>query len=177
MPFRRAGPGALVTIAIVVGVVGAAAAVVEAGRQPVAAGPVPPAMPTAVQVLERWDRQRAAAYSSGDLTRLRALYHPGSRTGRADEMVLAAWSRRGLRVHDLRMQLLAYDVGEQSAHRIELTVTDRMHRAVALGPRPCARCPPVRARLPAGQAKRRTITFLRCGGGWVIDEVRAAAPP
>ena len=178
MTLRRAGPATAVAVALVA-VLGAVALGDTDSRTGAAragaAVPGTPPMPMELEVLVRWDRQRAAAYSRGDLPGLLALYHAGSRTGRADELLLAAWTRRGLRVHGLRMQLLAYDVGERSAHRFELTVTDRMHHAVALGPRPCGPCPPVRVELPAGQPETRTITFLRRGAGWVVDEVRPLA--
>jgi hypothetical protein len=109
------------------------------------------AVPVEVAVLTAWDRRRAAAYARADPAALRRLYRAGSRTGAADLAMLAAWTRRGLRVRALRTQLPAYVVGARRSGRFQVIVTERLLRAVAIRPRRCARCPRLRVRLPGGR--------------------------
>ena len=64
----------------------------------------------AVEVLRAWDVRRSGAWASGDPASLRSLYTDGSRSGRHDRALLAAYAGRGLRVTGLRTQVLAVAV-------------------------------------------------------------------
>lgn len=123
---------------------------------------VPP-VPAELRVLTGWDRLRAAAYASGDVAALRALYVPGSATGRRDVQVLRAYADRGLVVRGMRMQVLACDVISTGPRRIRVVVTDRLQGAVVGG-----------IRLPVDRASRRVVTFVRRDDLWVVAEVSAA---
>jgi hypothetical protein len=138
-------------------------------RAVAAVGPAQP--PEGLRVLSRWDEQRAAAYASGDAVALRALYAPGSGTGRRDAAVLRAYADRGLVVRGLRMQVLSCDVTFSGPRRIRLVVTDRLQGAFAV--RGAAR-DPTAIRLPADQPSRRVVTFVRRAGRWLVVEVRTA---
>ena len=87
----------------------------------------------AADALAAWDERRAAAYAAGDPAALRALYAPGSETGRADRAALRAYAARGLRVDGLRTQLLAVRVVRRSPDGWHLVVTDRLAGGVARG--------------------------------------------
>src|SRR3546814_357007 len=50
------------------------------------------------RVLAGWDERRAAAWASGSVTDLRALYVEGSAAGRVDVRMLKAWLRKRVRV-------------------------------------------------------------------------------
>ena len=89
---------------------------------------------SALSRLRAWDARRAAAWASADRAALRALYVPGSVAGRRDVAMLDAWTARGLRVRGLRMQVLAARVRVHRDARVVLRVTDRVARAVAVGP-------------------------------------------
>lgn len=123
--------------------------------------------PRAVQVLRRWDRARAIAYARGDTTALKRLYVPGSSAGRSDVAILRSYSRRGLRVEGLRMQLLAVEVTSRSARQLRLRVTDRVHGAVAVGAGS-------RFRLPRDDASTRSVHLRRTPAGdrWRVEAVR-----
>ena len=132
----------------------------------------PAQVPEELRVLSGWDRQRAAAYASGDVAALRALYVPGSGTGRQDAAVLRAYADRGLVVRGLRMQVLACDISYSGPGRIRLVVTDRVQGAVVV--RGAAR-DPTAIRLPSDRPSRRVVTFVRRAGRWLVAEVRPAA--
>ena len=48
-----------------------------------------------MRVLRSWDLRRSRAYARGDGAALADLYVPGSRTGAADRVVLAATATAG----------------------------------------------------------------------------------
>lgn len=125
-----------------------------------------PRVPAGLAVLSDWDRLRAQAYSSGDVAALRALYAPGSATGRRDVALLRAYADRGLVVRGMRMQVLACEVRFAGQRRIRVVVTDRLQGARVAG-----------IRLPVDRASRRVVTLVRRAGRWVVAEVSAAAPP
>jgi hypothetical protein len=129
-------------------------------------------LPEELRVLAQWDGQRAAAYAAGDVAELRALYAPGSVTGRQDAEVLRAYADRGLVVRGLRMQVLACRIAFSGARRIRLVVTDRLQSAIVV--RGAAR-DPTAIRLPSDQPSRRVVTFVRRAGRWLVAEVRTAA--
>ena len=119
----------------------------------------------AVDVLHDWDRARARAYAAGDVAGLRTLYVPGSSAGTADVAILASYTRRGLRVERMRMQLLALEVLGHAPGWWRLRVTDRLHGAVAVD------SSGARLRLPRDQASTRVITLRRTRGSWRVVAV------
>lgn len=122
----------------------------------------------ALEVLRGWDRARAAAWARGDVRALRRLYTPGSVAGARDAAMLQEWSARGLRVRRMEVQVLAVDVRADTDRRLELVVTDRLARGVAV---PAAGGP---ARLlPRDRVSTRRLEFYRTADRWVL----AAAYP
>lgn len=134
-------------------------------------GPAPPLRPVAAQgpdaraVLAAWDRRRSAAWAAGDRAALGRLYTPGSAAGRHDRAMLGRWTGRGLVVEDLGLALVSVDVLEAATHRLVLRVTDRVTggRAVGRG---------LDVRLPRDGPSTRTLTLVRVGEAWLVDEVR-----
>ena len=124
----------------------------------------------AADVLSAWDDRRSAAYAAGDPAALRALYVPGSASGRADQAALRAYVDRGLRVDGLRTQLLAVRVLERYPRGWRLLVTDRLLGGVARGDGTAVVLP-----------QDRPTTWrlgLRWGvSGWRVVEVRPQASP
>ena len=121
-------------------------------------------------VLAAWDRERAAAWRQGDPAALRRLYVPGSRAGRADRALLAAYAGRGLRVAGLRMQRAAVDVLAAAAERMVLVVTDRVVGASAIGRQE-------RVTLPRDGWSTRTVVLVRVGEEWRVAEARDQERP
>lgn len=134
--------------------------VTERGRaEAVATGPVTAHgdVRRAVRVLSRWDRARAAAYADGDRRRLADLYTRRSTARLADLALLEEYADRGLRVHDLRTQLLRLEVLHAAPRRLRLLVTDRARAratrtggVVLLRPSPAGTRVVVLRREPAG---------------------------
>ncbi|NHC22244.1 nuclear transport factor 2 family protein [Nocardioides sp. IC4_145] len=133
-------------------------------------GPSPPLRPVAAEaptaraVLAEWDRRRSAAWAAGDPGALARLYAPGSAAGRHDRAMLERWTRRGLVVEDLRLDLLSVDVLAASVDHLVLRVTDRVTggRAVGNG---------LDLRLPQDGPSTRRLTLVRRGGEWVVAKV------
>lgn len=130
----------------------------------------PSAQARALAILRGWDRQRAAAYAAGDAAALRALYVDGSRSGENDQQLLRAYAARGLRVLEMRTQILSIDIREHTAARLSLAVTDRLASAVAVGEG-------LRTTLPRDGATGRIVELRRVEGRWLVAEVRPADQP
>lgn len=171
MDLRRTTPVALVAVGVVL-------AVALVGWQPeradprASARPAPPAVRTstrALEVLREWDARRASAWRHGDPDGLAALYTPGSRSGRHDRVLLAAYADRGLRVTGLRMQVLRLTVRSWGPDRIVVQVTDRLAGAVAVRR-------DARIDLPADRPSTRLVALARVAGEWRVAEVRQASP-
>lgn len=124
----------------------------------------------AAALLRAWDGRRARAWARGDPAALARLYVPCSAAGRHDLAMLRAWSERGLTVRGMRMQLLAVRVRARAADRLVLDVTDRLARAVAIGPQG-------RADLPGDSASTRTIVLRRLAGEWRVARVTLRPGP
>jgi hypothetical protein len=124
----------------------------------------------AAALMHGWDDRRARAWASGDVGALRSLYTARSAAGRADRSMLRAWVGRGLRVEDLRMQLLAVRVREWSDRRVVLAVTDRLAGGIAVGEG-------VSVPLPRDGVSTRTVTLLRDAGDWRVAAVVAQPRP
>ncbi len=125
---------------------------------PTASGPVTDG-PAAV--LREWDRRRAAAWVSGDLDRLRALYVPRSTAGQRDVARLSRWLDRGLRVRRLETQVLRVRVLEERRDAVLLAVTDRIARAETTSG----------LRLPGDVPSAWRIWMRLVGGEWRVAEV------
>jgi hypothetical protein len=126
----------------------------------------------ALALLREWDQRRAQAWTDGDPAALAGLYTRGSRTGRHDRRMLAAYVARGLRVTGLRTQVLSARVRSWAPGRVTLQVTDRMWGAHATAPG-------VRVPLPHDRPSTRTVSLRRVNGSWLVEEVTDAArrPP
>lgn len=108
----------------------------------------------ASDVLRGWDRARARAFAEGDVVALRRLYVDGSAAGTADVRLLRSYLRRGLRVEDMRMQLLRVEVVHEDRARLLLRVTDRLAGAVAVDE-------DTRIPLPQDAASTRVVELRR----------------
>ena len=123
-------------------------------------------------MLRDWDRARARAYAAVDVARLRMLYAAGASAGLADARMLRSYTRRGLQVEGMRMQLLAVRVLAHAPRRWRLRVTDRLYGAVAVD------AFGGRLVLPRDQASTRVVTLVRRSGGrWQVAAVVPAPPP
>ena len=138
------------------------AAIERAWREPAARPAEPP-----VAVLRGWDEQRAAAYARADEEALRGLYVAESGAGTRDVALLRRYRDHGLRVADMRTQVLAVEVQEESEDRLVLRVTDRLADGVAVGGG-------LRVTLPRDRATTRVLTLVRQEGEWRMAAVRAA---
>ena len=115
----------------------------------------------ALRVLRDWDRRRGRAWARGDAAALRRLYVVGSAAGRRDVVMLRGWTRRGLTVRGIRMQMLEIEVRTVSRRRLVADVTDRLVGAEAVrGTR--------RVALPHDAPTRRTLVLRRTGGRWLM---------
>lgn len=132
-------------------------------RQAGIAGPV--AGPLAV--LHEWDDRRSAAWAAGDPAALARLYTAGSSAGAADVRLLRRYAARGLRVRDLRMQLLGARILIDRPRLVELEVTDRLASAVAVR----LTDPQVTRRLPSDGATTHRIVLRRIAGAWQVARV------
>ena len=143
-------------------------------RRAVAVAPVAGAWPgphdsvtdRALSVMHRWDDRRAAAYASGDVSRLRDLYVRGSVAGARDVRILREYAARGLVVEHLVMQVLRARVEVASRSRLRLHLVDRVAGGTARSWRS-------EVALPGGRPRSRTVTLVRVGGRWLVRSVRA----
>jgi hypothetical protein len=128
--------------------------------------------PGVLGVLERWDRQRAAAWAAGDVDALARLYTRGSSARLADVALLRQYAARGLVVRGMRMQLLRARVLVSRPRRLELEVTDRLAGATAVRLRPSAEAA-ASWRLPVDVATTRELVLRRIGQRWLMARVSA----
>lgn len=125
----------------------------------------------ALRTLHDWDARRADAYATGSSEALRDLYVVGSAAGAADLRLLARYRSRGVRITDLRMQVLDLAVTERRPDRWTLRVTDRLAGAVAV--HAAQRTP-----LPRDTSSTHLVTLLRGGDGrWRVSAVASPAAP
>jgi hypothetical protein len=124
----------------------------------------------ALALLRDWDDRRSRAWTEGDAEALTGLYTPGSRSGRKDRAMLAAWATRGLRVTGLQVQVLDASLRSWTPGRITLEVTDRVIGAHAVSDR-------FRVRLPEDRPSTRVISLRRVAGAWLVAEVRPVPTP
>jgi hypothetical protein len=117
----------------------------------------------AAAVLREWDDARAAAWATGDEAALRGLYAAGSDAGEQDVAMLRRWAGRGMRVEEMRTQLLAVDVVRRTDRRLVLLVTDRLADAVAVRISDGARWT-----LPRDRARTQRLTFRQTSEGWIL---------
>lgn len=126
-----------------------------------------PAVPDPVEVLTAWDRERAAAYLSGDAVALRKLYVANAPAARADLDVLADYRERGLTVWT-RTQVFDVRPRETAPNRVVVRVTDRTLTVVGDGM--------VCRALPTTRPVQRVVTMVRRAGEWRVVSVRATRP-
>lgn len=125
----------------------------------------------ALLFLHDWDARRADAYATGSSEALRDLYVVGSAAGAADLRLLERYRSRGVRVTDLRMQVLDLAVTERLPDRWTLRVTDRLAGAVAV--HATQRTP-----LPRDTSSTHLVTLLRGGDGrWRVSAVASPTTP
>lgn len=120
------------------------------------------------RVLAGWDARRARAWGTADVGGLRALYLPGSRSGRRDARMLARYAARGLRVRGLTTQVLALRVLRESPRLLDLVVTDRVAGGEVVGRGR-------RVRLPSDRPTTRRVVLRAKDGEWLVAEVRDQA--
>jgi hypothetical protein len=129
----------------------------------------PPAAFPASDVLREWDSARADAFAEGDAVALESLYVEGSAAGTSDVALLRAYLRRGLRVEEMHMQLLAVEVLREESRLLRLRVTDRLAGAVAVGEG-------TRVPLPRDAASTRVVELRRAADDrWRVASVRESA--
>jgi hypothetical protein len=174
MAIRRAAPSLVIAVLVTVALASVATTVVGIRRDPArrtapASDPPSAAVPRpeveAAAVLATWDADRAAAWASGDVRRLRSLYVPGSVAGERDAAMLRRWLDRGLVVEGLHTQVLSLREVSRSADRWVLAVTDRLVGGVAAGNG-------TTAVLPHDTPSTRTVTLRIIGDRWVVASVR-----
>ncbi len=119
-------------------------------------------------ILSAWDEQRSSAWAAGDVKALRDLYVTGSQAGERDARLLQRYLDRGLRVEDLRMQVLSLRVIDRSSSRLRLLVTDRVVGARAVGRGNAVQ-------LPTDRASTRRIVLVKVKSQWLVEEVRDQA--
>lgn len=117
-----------------------------------------------VSLLRTWDAERAAAWRTGDVEALQALYVAGAAAGEEDVRRLAQWSERGWGVDGAAPQLVSVrEVRGGSRERV-LDVVDRLVGATAVRGEE-------RVRLPDTQARGRRITVRMHEGRWLVAQV------
>jgi hypothetical protein len=142
-----------------------------AGSPAPARVPTPPADvvagPSPFAVLHEWDRRRSAAWSAGDTAALSRLYTVRSTAGSSDVALLRRYVARGLRVRDMRMQLLGARVLVRRPWVIALEVVDRLDDAVVVrsGELQAAR------RLPSDGATTHRLVLRLVAGRWRMARV------
>jgi hypothetical protein len=124
----------------------------------------------ALALLHAWDRRRSHAWARSDPAALADLYTRGSRTGRHDRAMLAAYTARGLRVTSLHTQLLGARLRSWTPRRVTLEVVDRVVGAHAVGGG-------VRITLPRDRPSTRVVSLRRVAGTWCVAEVRPVRQP
>jgi len=146
---------------------GAASRLLSADRPaehaPTATGPVP--VVRALGVLHAWDARRAAAWATGDVDGLAALYTSGSTAGAGDVALLRRYRSRGLVVRDLGMQVLRARVIVDRPRLVELEVSERLSSAVAFEPSVGSRP------LPRDRATTHRLVLRRVDGTWRMARV------
>ena len=170
MTAHRALPTVVIVGLVTVALSSVVVTVVGLRREPTpVADPAPPVATrpevAAAEVLAAWDAERAEAWATGDVRRLRALYTPGSVAGHRDATRLRRWLDRGLVVTGLHTQVLSLQEVARAPGRLVLSVTDRIVGGVALGTGS-------RSPLPVDRSTTRTITLVRQHDAWAVAAVR-----
>lgn len=121
-----------------------------------------------VDVLAGLDTARSRAFRDGDPAALRQVYTAGSTALRADQRLLSRYAEQGLRVEQLRMDVVDLRLLDRTAGRAELRVRDRVRggRVVDREGRATA--------LPADDISDHSITLVRTPDGWRIGRLEAA---
>ena len=174
MPVRVSRALLVLAVGLTVGLVGVVVlsrpTTGESARQLVgvadgATAPAPSAEVRALSVLHDWDVRRAAAWASGDVEALAALYTTGSTSGAGDVAMLRRYRSRGLVVRDLAMQVLRARVLVDRPRLVEVEVTERLSSAVAYEPAVGSQV------LPRARAATHRLLLRRVGGTWRMARV------
>lgn len=80
----------------------------------------------ALAVVRGWDAARARALAARDAGALRSLYAPGSGLAAQDLRLLGAYTRRGIRLTDVRHQTVSVDVRVARPRVVEVAVVERL---------------------------------------------------
>lgn len=123
--------------------------------------------PTWRSTLRALDGRRSTAFARGDAGMLRGVYANASTPLATDLATLRAYSRRGLRVRGLHLELVDVRERSRSPTKAVLRVTDRLdgYRIVKAGGRLVRREP------GRGEVTWR-MTLRRSHHGWRIDAIR-----
>lgn len=160
---------------LVLGVTALAVISLVAGSPAPGRGSTPPAHDVAesapLTVLHEWDRHRSAAWAAGDTSALAGLYTARSTAGSSDVALLRRYVARGLRVRDMRMQLLGVRVLTRRPQVIALEVVDRLDDAVVVraGDWRTSR------RLPSDGATTHRLVLRLVEGRWRMARVTVVA--
>ncbi|HET6165843.1 MAG TPA: hypothetical protein VFE07_03380 [Marmoricola sp.] len=123
--------------------------------------------PGPLAVLHEWDERRAAAWSGGDGDALGRLYTRRSTAGAADVALLHRYAARGLRVQDMRMQVLGVRVLARRPRMIVLEVLDRLDDAVVTRPGDSSAA----RRLPSDGVTTHHLVLRLVDGRWLMARV------
>jgi len=123
-----------------------------------------PDAPDGLDMLRDFDASRSRAWAEGDPEALRALYTEGSAAGREDVAMLESYVDRGLRVSDLRTQVLSAELRRATPVRRVLRVTDRLvgGRVTDGG---------ISRPLPTDAATTHRMTWRLVDGEWLLARV------
>ena len=174
----------LLGLAVATGVALVALGVVEPLARPAAGqAPSPAAAPStaslepvdvessrttqAREILADWDRDRARAWSTGDVGALRSLYVQGSQAAERDAGMLRRWADRGLRVRHLQMRVTHLEVLTSGPTTWRLRVSDRVAGAYAVP----AGAASGRVPLPRDRTTTRVLGLRRVDDRWVVATV------
>jgi hypothetical protein len=118
-----------------------------------------------VQVLERWEAARAAAYRAGDAAALRGLHVPGGTAARRDLAVLRAYEERGVR---LALRTVTDHLRVLVSEPGRVVVQRRAHVEAV------ARRGDEQRVLPAAEPRWQRLVLVRAREGW---RLRSATVP
>jgi hypothetical protein len=134
--------------------------------------PSPPSSISAAErtwnrILAQLDSRRTHAWRTGR-PRLLAAVWTASSTGLAkDRRLLAAYTRRGMRVDGASLEFARVEVASRTPYTVRLRTIDRLRSAVAVRPSGTT------IALPQDSWSRHLVTLRRTPTGWRLGEVEA----
>jgi hypothetical protein len=116
-------------------------------------------------VLRVLDRRRHRAFATAQPRLLDGVYLPGAPARAVDAATIRSYARRGLRIADLRVRILSLGASSQGPGDVQLSVIDRIVRAVAVDVghrhRP----------LPRDRSTAHQLIIERTPDGWRIASI------